>query len=161
MGEEVPIIIGSAGLTGRQQIVRDSELEVETDDEGRAILPPPKQVGKAMPPNCRRVLSSPLSIDRGGGCSTDCPGRQRDGGCLLDVVRAAEAQGIDWSFEIVNDGLTLWWDFVGDAPRPIPVEPIVEAPPFFICPHCGKRNEQSLSSFHYWCTGCGKNAKDE
>ena len=70
-----------------------------------------------MPANCRRVQAT------GGRCGTpfgDCEGRQRDGGCLLDLVRAAEAAGVRWAFEI-DDRLpnlrvetNVFWDYCGD-----------------------------------------------
>lgn len=154
-----PIIVGSAGLTGRPS-VRPVETEpLEYDDDGRLIVPAPQAVGKAMPPSCLRVLSSPLPDDRGGGCAIGCPGRQRDGGCLLDIVKSAAAQGVEWSFELVHDGETVWWDYAGPELAPIP-EPEEEPGPSFECPHCGEHNEQDTANFHYWCARCGKNARD-
>ena len=107
-----PRILGNAGLTGRQQVVRVPDFDV--DDEGNAV--PNRQPAGAMPGNCRRVLSSPLPPDRGGGCPVDCPGRQRDGGCLLEVAKAAQAAGIrDWQFDV--NPVDLFWDYTGP---PIP-----------------------------------------
>lgn len=158
--DQVPIIIGHAGLVGRQQIVRVPD--VEPDDDGDLLLTP-----GAMPGNCRRVRSSPLPVDRGGGCPGDCEGRQRDGGCLLDVVRAAHAAGItDWVFQI--DPVDRFWEYAGppipgydpqasraEAPTPPPL-PL----PSFECPHCEAHVEQDPMNFHYWCPSCGRNAKE-
>jgi hypothetical protein len=101
-----PIMVGTAGLTGRPQRVRNEELEQPDGylDDGTPFWDTPRAVGRAIPPNCLRVLFSPLPADRGGGCSMDCPGKQHDGGCLCDLVRDANAQGIDWSFEIDREG---------------------------------------------------------
>src|SRR6266404_1015950 len=107
MSEELPpMIVGAAGLTGRPQRARPEDLEEPDgyDENGNPIWLEPRAVGRAIPPNCLRVLFSPLPEDRGGGCSLDCPGQQRDGSCLCDIVRSADAQDIDWSFEIDREG---------------------------------------------------------
>ena len=113
MSDLPPITLGSAGLIGRPQIARPVELEQpdEYDDEGNPVWVEPRASGKAIPPNCLRVLHSPLGADRGGGCGIDCPGRQRDGGCLCDIVRAANDAGIDWKF--VVDERDGYWDYDG------------------------------------------------
>lgn len=110
--DTVPIIIGNAGLVGRQQIARTPLIvyEDEDDEDGRPVQKP-NAVG-AMPGNCRRVLYSPLPLDRGGGCDSGCGGFQRDGRCLLDVVKAAVAAGVDdWQFQI--DPVSLFWEYCG------------------------------------------------
>lgn len=163
MGDQVPIIIGHAGLVGRQQIVRVPDLEPEGEAEPSGKPMP----SGAMPGNCRRVLSSPLSVDRGGGCGGDCQGRQRDGGCLLDVIRAAQAAGIqDWRFQI--DPVDRFWEYAGPPiPGYDPSAPLAEAftpppapLPSYDCPHCHAHVEQDLLNFHYWCPDCGRNAKE-
>ena len=100
----VPVVTGMSGLTGRRQIVRP-EPDEEFQEEGE-----PRSLGRAMPANCLRVLHSPLAPDHGGGCTMDCPGLQRDGGCLCDIVRAANAKGVEWSFELDADN---YWVYVG------------------------------------------------
>ncbi len=169
-----PVSIGgAAGLTGRQQIVRIPEEYDDKDLPNRAL-------GQAMPASCKRVMSSPLPVDQGGGCPYDCPGRQRDGGCLLDVVRAARAAGVRWKFDV--DPHDHYWDYDGDpipgfetqrgdfgqihtrweeghAP-PDPFAVTAPEPQFFDCPHCGETNEQNPDNFHWWCGSCGKNARE-
>jgi hypothetical protein len=103
---EIPEIMG-AGLTGRRQIVRDVELPV--DEDGYEI---PVE-SKAMPSPCIRTMQI------GCDCPVDCPGRQRDGSCLADIVRRANQHGIDWMFEVSHQGERLWWDYSGP---PIPKE---------------------------------------
>lgn len=159
-----PTTVGSAGLTGRPQIVRLPDALDEPDgydEHGNPIWDEPRAPGKAMPPNCLRVLNSPLPVERQGGCSLDCPGLQRDGSCLCDIVRAANEQGVDWKFEIDRDN---YWVYEGPPLAAYtPPEPFAEPElpiPTFNCPHCGETNEQSHSNFHYWCLHCGKNAKD-
>lgn len=59
----------------------------------------------ALPSTCIRVLSSPR-----GECQVDCVGRQPDGSCLCDIVRAANEKGVEWTFEIDRDGC---WCYTG------------------------------------------------
>lgn len=99
----MPVVTGMSGLVGRKQIVRP-EPEEEFQETG------PQSMGRAMPANCLRVLHSPLPPDRGGGCSMDCPGVQRDGSCLCDIVRAANEQGVEWKFDLDKDN---YWVYVG------------------------------------------------
>jgi hypothetical protein len=100
----VPVVIGMAGLVGRKQIVRP-EPEEEYQEEAA-----PRSMGRAMPANCLRVLHSLLAPERGGGCSVDCPGLQRDGSCLCDIVRAANEQGVEWKFDLDKDN---YWVYAG------------------------------------------------
>lgn len=51
---------------------------------------------RAIPPLCLRVLQSPKAV-----CEANCPGLQRDGGCLAVLVCGA-ADG--WGLEIDRDG---------------------------------------------------------
>jgi hypothetical protein len=66
-----------------------------------AVVWKPAQV---MPPNCIRVSQSPRNhtcLDAGGqGFSGPCAGLQEDGSCLLGIVRRAQAQGVEWKFEV-------------------------------------------------------------
>lgn len=157
-----PITIGAAGLTGRPQIQRPVELEAPDgyDEDGNPVWDTPRATGKAIPPACLRVLQLP---EGKGECGLDCPGKQRDGGCLCDIVRAANAQGVDWSFEIdARDG---FWDYDGpELDLPPPGEPLYPPIPrkvsFFMCPSCRYTNEQDPDNFHYWCKNCGVNATD-
>lgn len=113
MADELPPpSLGTSGLTGRPQIPRVPDVEQFYDEDGRLVDPPPVRA-RTMPPNCLRVLSSPLPVDRGGGCNMDCPGRQRDGSCLAEIVKAANAAGLEWEFEITRVGETIWWDYIG------------------------------------------------
>lgn len=108
-----PLTLGTSGLTGRPQIARAPEIEKVYDPEtGLPVDPPPVRV-KSMPSNCLRVLSSPLAVERGGGCNMDCPGRQRDGACLAEIVKAANAAGVEWEFEVSRVGEMIWWDYIG------------------------------------------------
>lgn len=117
--------IGASSLLRIHQNVRpplDVE-ELEQPDEvlhdGTPVWSEPRAPGKAIPSQCLRVLNSPLPPERGGGCVNHfggiCPGTQRDGGCLADVVKQAQADGRDWSFEInrhVGDPPEGYWDLV-------------------------------------------------
>lgn len=105
----LPIVIGSSGLTGRPQVRPAAEIAV--DDDGNAIQRPDPH-GPAIPPNCLRSLHSPLGAD----CRNDCPGRMRDGSCLAQLAREANAAGIEWRFEI--DPRDNTWIYVGP---PLPV----------------------------------------
>ena len=78
----------------------DLEREVDRTAEG----------GRAIPSPCLRVLYSLFPLDQGGGCQHDCPGVQPGGGCLCDIVRAADAQGVEWRFELDRDGS---WAYAG------------------------------------------------
>lgn len=178
MSEEVPIVVGSAGLTGRQQIARPAEDLEEPegyDDDGKPIWSKPRAQGRGIPATCLRVLSGP----RSDGCSVGCPGVQRDGGCLCDVVRAAVAAGVTWKFEV--DRVDGFWDYEGDPipgfvterrdfgqihtrwlPGHEPSEPFEVKPEpthfDFRCPHCGRCEVHVLGL--YWCSECGLNAND-
>jgi endogenous inhibitor of DNA gyrase (YacG/DUF329 family) len=177
----VPINVGQSGLMGRSPVSHfKQDRPIEEDPEGEAVAK--RHAVGAMPGNCRRVRSSPLPIESGGGCLALCDGRQRNGDCLLDVVRAAEAAGIKgWCFEVdPNDG---YWDYAGppipgyvqergEAPgavigrwepgsEPAPIFDVTPiAPPSYDCPHCGEHVVQDPSNLHYWCPRCGKNATD-
>lgn len=163
---ELPQTIGAAGLIGRTKIVRIPDEYEQPDgfdpETGDPIWGAPRAVGKAMPPNCLRVLNSPLPLDRGGGCSIDCPGKQRDGGCLCDIVRVANAQGIDWKFEV--DPRDNSWIYAGpDLAGVEALDPRAAPEPeehVFVCPHCSREVRRELGN--WWCSwdGCGKNAND-
>ncbi len=99
---DVPLVVGQSGLTGRPQL-RPDYGDLEPDEEGA-----PVPMGQGMPPPCLHALYSPR-----GGCHGNCPGVQPDGGCLADVVRAAKAQGVDWSFEVVTDDAGQRWVYTG------------------------------------------------
>lgn len=99
---DTPIVLGSAGLMGRPQV-----RPISTDLEEEPLRPEGQRA--SMPANCLRVLNSPLAPERGGGCQHDCPGRQRDGGCLADIVRDAGSQ---CAFEIDADG---YWVHIGEV----------------------------------------------
>jgi hypothetical protein len=168
------MIIGTAGLTGRTQIVRVPD-EYEEAEEPPLPGPARTNAERAMPPNCRFTQNSPHHHD----CRHDCPGKQRNGGCLLDIVRAANKAGVKWRFEV--DPRDHYWDYVGpDIPGTViergpygqvyvsfepghgPADPYAVTPepaPTFTCPFCGTENTQDPSNFHYWCAKCGKNAK--
>lgn len=132
---------------------------------------------RPIPANCRRVLNTPLPPNHGRGyCEAPlegCPGIQRDGGCLAQLVMAAEAQGVEWSFETNVDpadptGQHVWWDplfklepFEPRLPPNVPPELVRDPEPThfeFHCPHCG--NDEVLPLGFYWCSACGKNAND-
>jgi hypothetical protein len=81
---DVPIISGAAGLTGRppiRPVNDDLDHDIDRRDQG----------GPAIPGSCLRVLTSFRAE-----CPSDCIGRQPEGGCLCDIVRAANEQGVAW-----------------------------------------------------------------
>ena len=106
--DQVPIVRGASGLTGRLPIVREVDPE-ELDENG---LPPHGQraAGQAVPPACLRVLSLP---EGRADCHFDCPGQQRDGSCLAALIRLANAHRVNWRLEVVREGERVWWDYVG------------------------------------------------
>jgi hypothetical protein len=172
MSDETPPMIRS-NLPGGQMhpgLIRADELE---DPENGV----PTLVRQSMPSTCQRVRQTQRLA-----CPSECPGRQRDGGCLLDIVKAAQAAGVEWAFEI-DTVEPFFWDYAGD---PIPGliterrnvgevhtrweegygpqswEPeIVKVPQTvsFQCPHCGRQNTKPVENVNYWCDHCGKNAK--
>ena len=107
----VPIITGAAGLTGRPQ-VRPVDVDLIQplgyDEEGRPFYAEPPAEGPAIPGRCLRLLNSPNPLIL-GGCGGDCPGLQRDGTCLAEVVRECQRQGREWKFEIDPEG---YWTLV-------------------------------------------------
>lgn len=109
---ELPASIGAGGLIGRQQIARDHDLvqPISYEEDGTPVYAEPPHPGHTIPPNCLRVLNSPLPLERGGGCNHDCPGKARDGACLLEKVREANECEIEWSFDIDADG---YWFYNG------------------------------------------------
>lgn len=84
----VPIVTGASGLTGRPR-VRPVADEHDPED--------PTPARPALPSGCLRRLSLP----RDTGCPDDCEGRQRDGGCLCDIVHE---RGGGVVFEIDHEG---------------------------------------------------------
>lgn len=175
--DELPIVRGAAGLTGRPRIDRPAE-ELDQPEEdpvtGEPVWPR-RGTALAIPSTCLRVLTVPRAPCPG----VECPGQQRDGGCLCDIVRAAQTAGVEWRFEVdPNDG---YWDYAGEpvpgltvtrsdfgrvetawdpGAGPSAAEAVTEPPPSFDCPHCGEHVEQTPENFHWWCPACGKNAHD-
>lgn len=100
--------LGNAGLTGRAQVRPVNYDDIEDPEDLDLSI---ERVALAMPSMCRRTLnmppSSPFSL-----CQPDCAGMQRDGGCLCDIVREANAQGVEWRFEIDASG---YWVYAGPA----------------------------------------------
>lgn len=90
-------MLGNPGQLTRPRIPYE-DLEHEPPD-----LP---EWRPALPAGCLRRLSSP----RPDECNSLCEGKQRDGSCLCEIVRAANAAGIKWSFEIDKD---LFWTYIG------------------------------------------------
>lgn len=106
--EQVPIVVGSSGLTGRQQIVRDYDVEPDED------APPPD--GLALPTQCVRALQLPERLARAGErCPYDCPGRQESGDCLADLIRALPPE-TSWHCEVklLDEWGTTVWSLVED-----------------------------------------------
>ncbi len=93
---QVPIVVGSHGLRGRPQIARPGDLDQPEDDAAHA----PSE-GIALPGACIRSLSMPTGHVE---CASDCPGRGRDGSCAADLVRAENAAGRPWRFEVDAEG---------------------------------------------------------
>ena len=103
MSDPVPPNIGASGLIGRPSVRPpniDLEQPVGYDEQGAPIFEQPPAEGPSIPGSCLRVLHTPLPVGQGGDCPFDCPGRQADNSCLLDIVRAAQAQDVEWSFEV-------------------------------------------------------------
>ena len=69
-------------------------------------------MGRALPGPCTRNLQSPSQGMVYGGCPEDCAGRAGKDYCLCDLVRAAEAQGKEWRFEI--NERTGEWEYAGE-----------------------------------------------
>lgn len=100
-------MLGNPGQNLRPRLAFD-ELEQE----------PPEIEGwrPALPSGCLRRLASPRPDEL--GCGSMCEGRQRDGGCLCDIVKAANDAGVRWTFEIDRD---LYWVYTGpELPEPEP-----------------------------------------
>lgn len=108
---ELPIVSGPSGLTGRVPIHRPQDDPIEPvgeDEHGSPVFAETPADGPSLPPACLRRLSMP---DRGDGrnqCDAYCAGRQRDGSCLTDIVRLAQAAGIEPSFELDSDGYWIY-----------------------------------------------------
>jgi hypothetical protein len=105
--EPLPIVRGTSGLLGRPSVRPDTTDFIEPigyEEDGTPIFAEPPAPGPAIPAPCLRLLHSrnPETF----GCPSDCAGRQRDGGCLCDIVREAEVAGEEWSFEIDKD---MYW----------------------------------------------------
>ncbi len=116
MNETPPPILGTGGLLRRP--VGQPAQELPVDEEGNPYIPEPVTV-TVMPANCRRVLSSPLQPGMGGGCTPGCVGIQPDGGCLCDIVRRANDQGVECSFEVRWDGNgNQFWSYNGPVLAP-------------------------------------------
>ncbi len=120
MSEEVPVIVGGHGLTGRPLVPRpqdDPILPVGEDENGRPVFAEEPAPGPTIPPSCLRLLVAPLRPDGSPRhtCDGYCPGRQPGGGCLVDIVRRAQAQGVEWRFDVIahEDGRGEW-RYAGD-----------------------------------------------
>lgn len=82
MSDEAPPI--RVTLVGREK------YEPEFDEDA---LPPE---GTAIPSGCLRHLNIPGHV-----CEGECAGRQRDGSCLAELVKAAPA---GWSMTLDDEG---------------------------------------------------------
>lgn len=106
-GDVVPIVRGASGLTGRPEVVREYEVEpTEPDAEGTSL-----------PTHCLRRLSVPEAILLRSGelCSHECDGRQEDGGCLVEKIRALP-DGAAWHCEVraVDEWGNVAWALIED-----------------------------------------------
>lgn len=91
-------MIGNAG----QPTQAGRPVPEPTEDEERVVhhegwVP-------ALPSPCVRKLNSPRELNCGAGSQMMCPGMQRDGSCLCDLIVAANTQGVEWTFDIDYDG---------------------------------------------------------
>lgn len=114
---ELPPGIMGAGLTGRPQVRPvDSDLErpIGEDEQGNPVYAQEAAEGASIPGQCLRVLNTPLTPGYGGECPYDCPGRQEDGGCLADLVRWANDNGVEWSFEVRLTESGPQWVYTGE-----------------------------------------------
>lgn len=98
------MLLGNVGRPTHPQQVRPAPEFDEPETDGA-----PVRTGVALPPGCVRVLHDPFGRL---SCVTLCPGVQRDGGCLCDVVRDCAARGVAVEFEIDADG--YWIPAVGE-----------------------------------------------
>lgn len=109
-----PQIMG-AGLRGRPSVRPPNDDVIEIDEYGNPVyLPAPPAEGVSIPASCLRVLNTPLSQGGGGECPYDCAGRQEDGGCLADIVRWANENGIEWSFDVRLTESGPQWVYTGE-----------------------------------------------
>lgn len=115
--EEVPLPMmgGMGGLTNRPSVRPPNDEFIQPigeDENGRPVFAQLPAEGPALPSSCSHVLSSFRHAD----CPFDCPGRQRDGSCLTETVRACMAAGVDWTaqgmFELDKDN---FWVYMGPA----------------------------------------------
>ncbi len=83
-----------------QNGTRPVDLIEEVD--GQPVFPPPAE-GNSLPGPCLRVLTSPHPVGCGSGFGV-CPGQQRDGSCLAELVADLNARGVKWAFEVDKDG---------------------------------------------------------
>lgn len=97
-----------AGLTGRPTVRPPLEPELDPDRE-------PEPDGMALPSLCVRRLQLPeqIAVRSGGGCPDECPGRQPDGGCLADLIRALPADA-EWTCTVqpVDEYGNVAWQLV-------------------------------------------------
>lgn len=110
MASDLPILKGHQGLTGRQIVTRPTDLvSPDYDENGDPFFRDEPAPGVTIPPACLRVMNMPVR-DGSTNCRIECPGRQPDGGCLCDLVREANKQGVEWSFSVSLDeyGNQIW-----------------------------------------------------
>ncbi|MCI4354554.1 MAG: hypothetical protein L3K06_04235 [Thermoplasmata archaeon] len=95
----------TGGLTGRAPV---RPVRVPPDEDTLAARPDPDGPWMpSLPSRCLKVLNTITPQDEDGQCSPECPGRSIDDTCILDTVRRALAQGVEYHFEIDRDG--FWY----------------------------------------------------
>lgn len=98
-----PPIITQMAVSPLQLHAEDLVEPVGVDDEGAPVFAQEPADGRALPSGCQRKLAMPEG--RGEcGWQNNCPGLQRDGGCLCDVVRAEHLAGRAPEFDVDADG---------------------------------------------------------
>ena len=108
--DEIPIVKGASGLTGRPAVVRIPEELLDPEEQ---VAPP--HDGKTLPTCCMKRLHSFRDEGCGQAMSTNSV---ISDGCLCDIVREANEKGIEWKFDVTMDKWGNYiWKYSG---QPIP-----------------------------------------
>lgn len=113
--EPLPMLTGYGSLISRPPVrprSDDPPIEPIGEENGQPVFAVPPGEGPAIPTHCMRRLGAFRPMD----CQMECEGRQRDGSCLVDVIRECVAEGVDWTargvFELDKD---RFWTYKGPA----------------------------------------------
>lgn len=92
--------------------IPDPVQPASVTENGQAVYAQPVAEGPALPSTCLRKMHAINPMVFGGDCPYECPGRQRDGGCLVDIISERNSSGLPWVFEIDREG--FWCLVNGD-----------------------------------------------